>query len=188
MEAVVIKAGRMVNQTRADRDSASISRFADEFIRQEQRLKRIAAGMGLAAADAQDVLQDVYLQALRERGIKHRDEEVVRWLIRVTINRCLLEHRRRKRFQRAAEEIIQRRSRRPESPITPIEQAIRTEELEAVRKGLEQLDESLLIPMVLRYFMDLNSLEIGKILQLNPATVRSRLRQGRLKLAELLKN
>ncbi|MFC1782914.1 RNA polymerase sigma factor, partial [Planctomycetota bacterium] len=69
---------------------------------------------------------------------------------------------------------------------TPIAQAIRTEELEAVRKGLEQMEESLLGPIVLRYWLDLNSLEIGEILQLNPATVRSRLRQGRLNLAEQL--
>ncbi|KPK76305.1 MAG: hypothetical protein AMJ79_07095 [Phycisphaerae bacterium SM23_30] len=177
----------MVRASRADSEPVSKLCWADEFVGQEQKLKRIAAGMGLAPADAEDVLQEVYLQALRNPGSNRETEKAGRWLMRVTINRCLLEHRRRKRFQRAAAEIIERRAKRPKAPDTPIDQAIRTEELEEVRKGLGQLDESLLGPMVLRYFMDFNSQEIGEILRLNPATVRSRLRQGRFKLAELLK-
>ena len=69
----------------------------------------------------------------------------------------------------------------------PEDRIIRAEELEAVRRGLQELEEELLAPLVLRYFMDLNSSEIGEILALNPNTVRSRLREGRLKLAQQLK-
>ena len=55
-----------------------------------------------------------------------------------------------------------------------------------MRRGLQQLDGSLLAPMVLRYFCDLNSSEVGRILDLSPSTIRSRLREARLILAKRL--
>ncbi len=66
------------------------------------------------------------------------------------------------------------------------ENVIVAEELEIVRKSLQELDNSLLTPMVLRYFCDLNSKEVGKILSLSPSTVRSRLREARMILAKRL--
>ncbi len=57
-----------------------------------------------------------------------------------------------------------------------------------VRLGLLTLDDSHLAPLLLRYFCDLDAAEIGMVLELKPSTVRSRLREARLKLAdELLK-
>jgi DNA-directed RNA polymerase specialized sigma24 family protein len=55
-----------------------------------------------------------------------------------------------------------------------------------VRETLQKLDGSLLGPLVLRYFCDLNSTEIGQILELKQSTVRSRLREARLVLARQL--
>ncbi len=55
-----------------------------------------------------------------------------------------------------------------------------------MRESLQKLDESLLGPVVLRYFCDLDSNKIGEILEVNPSTVRSRLRDARLILAKQL--
>jgi RNA polymerase sigma factor (sigma-70 family) len=66
------------------------------------------------------------------------------------------------------------------------ENAIVAEELEIVRQSLQKLDNSLLAPMVLRYFCDMNSKEVGEILALSPSTVRSRLREARIVLAKSL--
>ena len=50
------------------------------------------------------------------------------------------------------------------------------------------INRCLLVPLVLRYFCNLSSQQIGETLELNPSTVRGRLRQGRIILAkELLK-
>ena len=38
------------------------------FLTEQARLKRIAAGMGLTASDAEDVLQDVSVRALKWAG------------------------------------------------------------------------------------------------------------------------
>ena len=52
-------------------------------------LKRIVAGMGLAASDGEDVLQDVSIKAMKRAGAFESRQDGVRWLIKVTVNRCL---------------------------------------------------------------------------------------------------
>jgi RNA polymerase sigma-70 factor (ECF subfamily) len=184
---------QVVNQERADfaqEDNQAAgghpteSSIVGSFLAELGRLKRIVAGMGLSVSDAEDVLQDVSVEALKRPGRGRSQQQNRRWLMKVTINRCLLEHRRGKTFRRRAVEILQRRLRSESDSMDG--NAIAAEELEVVRKTLHQLDGSLLMPMVLRYFCDLNSTEIAEILSLSPSTLRSRLRQGRLTLAKQL--
>jgi RNA polymerase sigma factor (sigma-70 family) len=156
----------------------------DIFLAELGRLKRIVAGMGLNAADSEDVLQDVSIRTLKQSQRFGTQQEYVRWLIRVTVNQCLAEHRRRRNFRRKAGEILKRRQQ--DKIYQTDKKAVRAEELEIVRESLQKLDESLLGPVVLRYFCDLDSKEIGRILEVNPSTVRSRLRDARLILAKRL--
>lgn len=170
------------NQAASERSSES--NFVDVFLAELGRLKRVVAGMGLNASDGEDVLQDVSIQALRQAGKYRSRKDSLRWLIKVTVNRCLMEHRRRQTFRRRASEMLKRRSETKMD--STAENVIVAEELEIVRKSLQELDNSLLTPMVLRYFCDLNSKEVGKILSLSPSTVRSRLREARMILAKRL--
>ncbi|MHC4585590.1 MAG: RNA polymerase sigma factor [Planctomycetota bacterium] len=161
-------------------------RMHSVFIKHLERLRRLVVAMGLAAEEGEDILQDVYLEAIR-RPPKHRGaEKTGRWLIRVTINRCLLEFRRKGRFQRATDEVLQQWTEMKSVPLGPDKQAIHAEEIEAIRHCLSEMDESLQVPLVMKYFCELNSNEIGEILELKPGTVRKRLCKGRLILAETL--
>jgi RNA polymerase sigma-70 factor (ECF subfamily) len=160
------------------------SNLVEIFLGEFGRLKRIIAGMGLSASDGEDVLQDVSIRALKQSGKFETKQRSVRWLIRVTINRCLAEHRNRRSFRRKAGEILQ--SRQENQPSTTDNKAIIAEELEIVRESLQKLDETLLGPVVLRYFCDMDSKEIGEILEQKPSTIRSRLREARFLLAKQL--
>ena len=165
-------------------DRTSELNLVDIFLAELERLKRIVAGMGLNAADGEDVLQDVSIRALKQSQRFGTKQECVRWLIRVTVNQCLAEHRRRRSFRRKAGEILKRRQ---ENKICRTDKkVVLAEELEIVRESLQKLDEFLLGPVVLRYFCDLDSKEIGEILEVNPSTVRSRLRDARMILAKRL--
>jgi RNA polymerase sigma factor (sigma-70 family) len=171
------------------------------FSSERPQLERIIAGMGLNASDGEDVLQDVSIRALKQqrndsqtvvsrasrprtraRCPRHKDS--VRWLIKVTVNRCLMEHRRRRTFRRHTSEILKRRQESQKDSKAVVENAIIAEELDIVRESLQKLDDSMLATMVLRYFCDLNSTEIGEILALSPSTVRSRLLEARMILAK----
>lgn len=149
-------------------------------------LKRIIAGMGLAASDGEDVLQDVSIKAMQKQGAFESREDGVRWLMKVTVNRCLMEHRRRRSFSRHAHEILKRRQQARTMSGATDEKVMVAEELEIVRESMQKLDESLLGPMVLGYFCGLNSKEVGEILALSPSTVRSRQREARMILAKRL--
>jgi len=142
--------------------------------------------MGLRAEEGEDILQDVYLEAIRRPPKHHSPEKVGRWLIRVTINRCLLEFRQRRRHHKATPEILQQWTEIKSAPLAPDKQAIRAEEIEAMRHCLSEMDDSLHVPLVMKYFCELNSNEIGEILELKPGTVRKRLCKGRIILAETL--
>ncbi len=158
----------------------------DVFVAELGCLKQIVAGMGLAASDGEDVLQDVSIKAMKQKGAFESREDGIRWLTRVTVNRCLMEHRRRRSFSRHAREILKRRQQAGTASRATDEKMIIAEELEIVRESLQELDDSLLGPMVLGYFCDLNSKEVGEILTLSPSTVRSRQREARMILARRL--
>jgi len=172
------------DQTAGERSSES--NFVDIFLAELGCLKRIVAGLGLSVQDDEDVLQDVSIQALKQSGKYRTREDDVRWLIKVTVNRCLMEHRRRRSFSRHAQEILRRRAETKTASKGTDEKVIDGEELEIVRESLQKLDDSLLGPTILRYFCDLNSKEVGQILGLKPSTVRSRLREARMILAKQL--
>jgi RNA polymerase sigma-70 factor (ECF subfamily) len=182
---------RAVNETDADfatgadqtidQQSSRLS-LTEVLFAELERLKRIIAGMGLGASDGEDVLQDVAVRALHQSGSFESREDGVRWLTKVTVNRCLMEHRRRGNFQRQAHEIVKRRPDSETASKATDEKAIVAEELELVRESLRQL----LVPLVLQYFCSLDSTEVGRVLGLNPSTVRGRLREGRMILAKQL--
>ncbi len=156
------------------------------FLAQQSRLRRIVAGMGLNAADADDVLQNVSLKAMQNAAQFETKQDGFKWLVKVTVNECLVEHRRRKSFQKNANEILERKSQTQAN--SAAKNAIAAEELEITRQSLKKLDDDLLGLVVLYYFCDMNSNEISEILQQNPSTIRGRLRDARLILAKTLMN
>jgi RNA polymerase sigma-70 factor (ECF subfamily) len=160
--------------------------FVDIFLAELGPLRKIVAGMGLSASDAEDILQDVSIRALEQPGRIRTREQCVRWLIKVTVNRCLTEFRHRRRFRRKASEILKQHSETESDLATSEYNVIAAEELEIVRECLRELDETLLPPLVLRYFCGLDSRAVGEILAMGPSAVRSRLRKARMILAKRL--
>lgn len=154
------------------------------FLAQQSTFKRIAAGMGLNAPDAEDVLQNVSMKAMQNAALFQAKQEGLKWLAKVTVNECLEIHRRRKSFRKSANEILERKSQVQANSAD--KNAIIAEELEIMRQSLKKLDADLLGPVVLRYFCDFSSNEISEILQQKPSTIRGRLRDARLILAKTL--
>ena len=149
-------------------------------------LSRLVYAMGIDPGRAQDVLQDVHVAAWRKCPAEANQADLKRWLLRVTINRCNLEHRRRARWRSVFDELARLWSRSGDTA-DPAEVVSQGEERELVRRSLDRLAPELRSVLVLRYFAEFDSKEIGKILQLPDATVRSRLRAARKRLALELK-
>ena len=145
-------------------------------------LARLVAALGVRSGRAEDVLQDVYVAAWEKSPGGLDAAELRRWLFRVTINRCHLEHRRQARWQgvfRGLTRLFGRHSEERDAA----EIAGDNEETALVRRALERLEPQMRSILVLRYFTGLDSKEIGQILQLPDSTVRSHLRAARQELA-----
>ncbi len=149
-------------------------------------LSRLVCAMGIDPGRAEDVLQEVYVTAWRKCPEEADQVGLKRWLLRVTVNRCNLEHRRRARWRDVLNGLARFWSSSDRIG-DPAEAISRKEERELVRRGLGRLDPPLRSVLVLRYFAEFDSKEIGRILQLPDATVRSRLRTARKRLALQLK-
>jgi len=184
MEACVIEKTRKLPHDDMENSNGPVS-LLEIFFDNYNRLKNIATGMGYSASDVEDILQEVSIEAIKTPRRFGTSQTAAAWLTKVTVNRCILEHRRKGRFKRAAEKILQKRSAAPRGR-GPLEAAVNLEEMKIVRKTIKKLRPSMLAPIVLRYFCDLNSTEIGSILDVPAATVRSRLRDGRMLMAKSL--
>lgn len=169
-----------------DGDNLREAGLLEVFAQEQGRLKRIIAGMGLGAWDAEDILQDVSITALKNRDLCKERGKALGWLIRVTVNRCLTEHRRRKSFTAKALELLDRKRTGGKATFLPDKIAIRTEEKGLLHAALRELDRKVLATLVLKYFCDMNASEISEILNISPSAVRNRIYRGRDSLAKKL--
>lgn len=133
------------------------------------------------AADAQDVVQDVFLSLLKSTVEFHDDEHMKAWLLRVAVNRCREYHRSAWR----------RRVESTDDVASFTECAVCDPDLEAlfehpVWAALEHLPEKLRIVVHLHDVEGYSTEAIADILGVLPATVRTRLHRGRKQLREKL--
>ena len=178
------ESGETADQTRTAGSSAGVqASVLDIFMQEFERLTRFAMGMGVDPTRAEDVMQDVSLQALKHQKLELNNGQALAWLFRTTANRCRLEHRRRAVSVRQNQEIAERLSDQGRPSMDPGQSAIKAEQVEVVSQALDHLDQDLVTPLVLRYFCDLSSGQIGRIMKISASAVRTRLQQARLHLA-----
>ncbi|MBN1322022.1 MAG: RNA polymerase sigma factor [Thermoleophilia bacterium] len=122
-----------------------------------------------SAADAEDILQEVFLQV--HRSLDAYDPQrgsFSTWLHRITVNRCLNWRRSRSRTT-SLEEV-------PEEAAGSVAAASdRYGDDECVRRALDGLSKKLRVVVVLHHYWGLSYAEIAEIMDLPLGTVKSRL-------------
>lgn len=150
------------------------------------QLARLIGAMGISQGQREDLLQDVYLAAWQKGPPGVSSVQLRRWLVRVTVNRCKLEQRRGSLWRAKWFPLARMWSSRASADETAAASENR-EDRQFVQHALKKLEPDARSLLVLRYFMELDSAEIGRILERPAATIRGRLRQARQQLAEELK-
>lgn len=144
--------------------------------------------------DAEDVTQDVLLQVVRKLDTFRGDSNLTTWLHRVTVNAALAHRRKRSaREHREVHDPLEMftengyhvRSVRPWS-ITPERQALKRETTELIEKSIRDLPEIYRDVYVLADVEGLPNHDIGAMLGLSLAAVKSRLHRGRLLMRDAL--
>jgi RNA polymerase sigma-70 factor, ECF subfamily len=145
-------------------------------------------------ADAEDVTQDVLLQVVRKLDTFRGDSNLTTWLHRVTVNAALAA--RRKRASRANHEVrdplelfteqgYHAHAVKPWSA-TPDRLALKRETTELIDKAIMELPELYRDVYVLADVEGLPNQDIGDMLGLSLAAVKSRLHRGRLLMRDSL--
>jgi RNA polymerase sigma-70 factor (ECF subfamily) len=130
-------------------------------------------------ADAEDAVQDVYVQAFRDRAKRRHVTEVRPYLFRMVGNRCIdiLRARARKSAQNAGESV---------APGDLLSEIVAREEAGEFARLLESIPASEAEVIRLRAWSELSFAEVAAAVGAKVPTVKSRFRYGIEKLRRLL--
>ena len=134
--------------------------------------------------EAEDVLQEVFLQVWRRAGDYDANRgRPFTWLVTLARSRAI----DRLRSVASRERVVAASARDPiEETSDAIADAVRSEQRGIVTSALSQLPEEQQRPLVLAYFDGLTQSEIADRLGAPLGTVKTRMRTGMLKLREVL--
>jgi RNA polymerase sigma-70 factor (ECF subfamily) len=155
-----------------------------ELIRRHERLALgVAYGVLNDAQLSGDVVQEAFLKAWRRLGDLTQAGCFASWLCGIVRNLSVDQRRRRRLAVCGIEEARGEADGRAREPV---EEMNRRELGERVTAALATLDETTRSAVVLRYYEDLSSREIGEMLGLSSAAIDMRLMRGRQALKEKL--
>jgi len=155
----------------------------DEWLRRDYPTAYRTACLVLRdPVDAQDAVQEAFLRVWRFRDAVPDGDGRKAWLYRVVVNACV--SRIRAEQSRTGKDVGDAALPFVESATAdPSEQAERSACATAVLAALADLPETLRVPLVLRFYAGLSEKEIAVAIDRRPGTVKSRLYDGRQRLA-----
>jgi RNA polymerase sigma-70 factor (ECF subfamily) len=136
--------------------------------------------------DAEDLVQEAFVQAYLNLASFRGHCSFYTWLYRIALNLAYSSARRRQvrkaleRTREVSEEIPS------DSTASPSERMERAEESERIRRALSALSEEHRVLLVLRGVEGFDYQTIAEVMHLNPGTVRSRLHRARAHFRENL--
>lgn len=167
----------------------------DELVRATGgRLLAVARRMLSCDEEAQDAVQEAYLNAFKSLERFDGRSQLATWLHRICVNACLMKLRsRRRRPERTMDDLLPQfledgHQRNPAGSWKPAEASgIEKQELrELVRAKIEELPESYREVLLLRDIEELDTEETALLLGMTVAGVKTRLHRARQALKALL--
>ncbi len=136
--------------------------------------------------EAEDVLQEAFVQIWKTAGSYDEGRgKPLGWLIMLTRSRAIDRLRSRKTRGRVTDTLAKDASQAGDST-TPADEAQASEAQRAIRQALKSLPSEQRIPIELAYFGGLTQFEIAQQLSQPLGTVKTRMRNGMMRLREQL--
>jgi RNA polymerase sigma-70 factor (ECF subfamily) len=159
--------------------------FEPLFRTHEPDVRRLCRRM-LGEQAARDAAHEVYLRAQRGFGSWDPQRPFRRWLLAVTGNYCVDQLRRRSREARLFDASDLEAGDLLDPGPSPLRQALHAEERVRLLEAIDALPQKYRVPLVLRYFEELDYDGIGDVLGLGRGQVGSLLFRARRRLREAL--
>ena len=159
--------------------------FAELFRRHRGDVSRLVFRMLGPTADAEDVVQEVFLQVHKSLAEFRGQAKFTTWLHRVTVNVVLMVRRAaRSRPVFAGEP---QDDHEPDRGLAPDEDAARRARITAFRRLLDKLPEKKRTVFILHEIEGKSPAEIAEMVDAPVLTVRTRLFYARRELAEMMR-
>jgi RNA polymerase sigma-70 factor, ECF subfamily len=173
--------------------TADLASFEALMRRNNSRLFRVARSILKDEAEAEDALQEAYVQAYRKIGGFRGEAEMGTWLTRIVINQALMQLRRRKRQQ----VVVPLRGPDPDRDVqeanvadpraeSPADTTLRAEVRKIIERRIDELPVAFRTVFVMREVEEMTVDETAACLGIPAATVRTRLFRARALLREAL--
>jgi RNA polymerase sigma-70 factor (ECF subfamily) len=162
------------------------------------RVYRLAYGITRNPADAEEVVQDVFLTVVRKGGSFEGQATLATWMYRVTMNAALNRRRgKRRELEVSLEEYLpqytedgHRAGDRSDLLVdwssTPEERVLSGESRRVLENAIDSLPDHYRAVLVLRDVEELSNEEVASIVGDSLASVKSRLHRARMALREQL--
>ena len=135
------------------------------------------------AAAAEDVAQQVFLKIFNKIGDFRAASEFTTWIYRITVNACIDEQRKTRKFFSIENFFGEFRVKK-----TEVEKFDEREVSGEVQKAIGELKPKFRLPILLKYSEGLSYEEIAKVLDCSIGTISSRLNRGHKMLAQKLQH
>jgi RNA polymerase sigma-70 factor (ECF subfamily) len=176
--------------------ATAVAALADAY---GPRIRGLATRLCANRSDADDLVQEVFLQAFRSWPTFRGDADAGTWLHAIAARTC------RRRFSRAAAQRMpavsqlmpwsENRSIDLGSMASnsarggdqgPVAAAIERESARAVHDAILSLPENFRVPLVLKEMLELSIEDVASALQIKPQTVKTRVHRARLLLRKAI--
>ncbi|OQW98343.1 MAG: hypothetical protein BWK74_04745 [Desulfobacteraceae bacterium A6] len=169
--------------------------FYDLVKKYEQKLYNFGLRMCNEPRDAEDMVQDTFLNVYRYLADFRYEASFKNWLYRIAGFACIKKKRKSKfapQKEISLEDFIPEDKENipdslPDWASEPLEKVLNDELSENIRKSILSLPEKYRIVLVLRDIEGFDTKETAQILNIKPANVKVRLHRARLFLKEKLK-
>ena len=149
------------------------------------RLFGLLTRMTGSAQDAEDLLQDVFIQAHRKLASFRGESTLGTWLYRLAVNQCLDSLRgKQSRMARTTDSLDAEDAYEPAAAAPALPEAIARIDLE---RAIAQLPEGCRAAFVLHDVEGLDHREVGAALGISEGTSKSQVHKARMKLRVLLR-
>ena len=161
--------------------SGDVNAFESLFRMYQEMVFKTAYLMVSNEEDAKDVLQEVFITVWKSRSTFDPVKgKLATWLHRITVNQCLMRHRKKRHIVTSLDEAEESGFDFPETRSSELPEELLMSKWEYERQvaAINSLDGKYRTVFILRHFDDLSYEEIAQTTDIPLGTVKSRLSQA----------
>jgi RNA polymerase sigma-70 factor (ECF subfamily) len=176
-------------------NSGQVEKFHDLVKRYDQKLYNFSLRMCRDHSDAEDMVQETFLNVFRYLKNFRHESKFKNWLYKVAASTCI-KKRRKSKFAPEKElslddfrpsDEAEPPDQVPEWALMPLDKLLNEELAGAINQGILSIPKKYRMVIVLRDVEGFSTAETAQILNISPANVKVRLHRARLYIRDKLK-